>query len=57
MKKSRLIQLLSSSDEEEVLIIIDGIEYEIDSKIERLPEKFDGFYTAYPAALGLKPTD
>lgn len=55
MNKSDLIEALSSSEENEVLIEIDGVSYEIDTELVHLPEEFDGFYTAYPAAIGLKP--
>lgn len=57
MKKSQLIDILSSNDEEEVSIIVDGIEYDIDPNIENIPESFDGFFTANPAAIGLKIKD
>ena len=55
MKKSELIRLLSSATEDEVYIEIDGVLYEIDFGHEE--EKFDGFYTVYPASLTLKPKD
>lgn len=54
MKKSELIKLLSSNDEEEVLITINGLNYEISTEVEHLPEAFDGFISFFPAALGLK---
>lgn len=54
MRKSELIKLLLSSNEEEVFIMIDGFAHEIDTEIEHIPEAFDGFFTAYPKALGLK---
>lgn len=57
MKKSQLIDILFSNDEEEVSIVIDGIEYDIDPDVENIPEKFDGFFTATPAAIGLKIKD
>lgn len=52
MKKSKLIRLLSSSDEEEVFIDIDGTLYDIDTG--HVDEVFDGFDTVYPACLILK---
>lgn len=55
MKKSELIRHLSSATEDEVYIEIEGIMYDIDFGHE--DEKFDGFYTAYPACLTLKPLD
>lgn len=55
MKKSDLIERLSSESEDEVYIEIDGVLYDIDFGHEE--EKFDGFYTAYPAAITLKPID
>lgn len=55
MNKYELIELLSSSDEEEVYIKTG--EYELsDIEVEHLEEQFDGFDTVYPAALVLKPT-
>ena len=53
MKKSELIKRLYYASEDEVFIEIDGILYDIDFGHEE--EKFDGFYTAYPASLTLKP--
>ncbi len=53
MNKSELIKLLSSSEEDEVLIDVDGTLHEIET--DHVPEQFDGFYTAYPAAISLKP--
>lgn len=55
MKKSELIRLLSSSTEEEVLLVVDEQEYDIE--IEHLPEVFDGFCASTPAAVGLKPKE
>lgn len=55
MKKSELTERLSSESEDEVYIEIDGVLYDIDFGHEE--EKFDGFYTAFPAALTLKPKD
>lgn len=52
MRKSKLIGLLSSSDEEEVYIDIDGTLYDIDTG--HVDEVFDGFDTVYPACLTLK---
>lgn len=53
MKTSDLIKLLSSANEEEVFIEIDDTQYEI--AIGHCEEVFDGFDTAYPACLVLKP--
>lgn len=53
MKTSDLIKLLSSANEEEVFIEIDDTQYEI--AIGHCDEVFDGFDTAYPACLILKP--
>ena len=54
MNKYELIELLSSSDEEEVFIETD--EFEIhDFSVEHLEEQFDGFATFSPAAIVLKP--
>lgn len=55
MTKLELINLLSSCPEDEVVIVIDNTEYEISTEIEHVPEHFDGFFTAYPALIGLKP--
>ena len=55
MKKSELIERLSSASEDEVFIEVDGLLYDIDFGHEE--EKFDGFFTAYPASLILKPID
>ena len=55
MKKSELIERLSSASEDEVFIEIDGILYDIDFGHEE--EKFDGFVTFYPASLTLRPKD
>ena len=52
MKKSELIELLYSANEEEVYIDIDGTLYEIE--IGHCEEAFDGFDTVYPACLSLK---
>lgn len=57
MKKSELIELLFSSDEEEVFIVIDDNEYDIENEVKHLPEAFDGFFTLTPAALGLTPKE
>lgn len=57
MKKSDLIRLLSSSEEDEVFIYIDNECREIDTEIEHVPESFDGFIEFFPAAIGLKPKD
>lgn len=55
MKKSELIEQLSSASEDEVFIEVDGLLYDIDFGHEE--ESFDGFFTAYPASLTLKPID
>lgn len=55
MKKSELIEQLSFASEDEIYIEIDGVLYDIDFGHEE--EKFDGFYTAWPASLTLKPKD
>lgn len=53
MKKSELINILSSSEEEEVFVVDeDGWEHDIE--IEHKDEVFDGFYTAYPACIVIK---
>lgn len=53
MNKSELIELLLSSEENEVFIEIDGWQYEIE--IDHKEEAFDGFDTAFPASISLKP--
>ena len=55
MKKSELIEQLSSASEEEVYIEVEGLLYDIDFGHEE--DKFDGFFTAYHASLTLKPID
>lgn len=55
MNRLELIEILSSSDEEEVLIQIDDTLYEVDEEVLHKEETFDGFYTAFPAAIVLKP--
>lgn len=57
MKKSRLIELLSSSDEEYVGIEVDGQLYGISEQLGHEAETFDGFATAYPAMIVLRPSD
>lgn len=57
MKKSRLIELLSSADEEYVAIEVDGQLYGISEQLGHEDEQFDGFDTAYPAMAILKPID
>jgi hypothetical protein len=52
MNKSELIERLLSSDEEEVLIEIDGWQYDIE--IGHVEEAFDGFDEVFPAAISLK---
>lgn len=54
MKKSDLIRLLFSNDEEEVFITIDDTIYDIDKEVEHQPEAFDGFYSYFPASFSLK---
>lgn len=53
MNKSELIDLLLSSDEEEVFIEIDGWQHEIE--ISHVEEAFDGFDEVFPASISLKP--
>ena len=55
MNRLELIEMLSSSDEEEVLIQIEDVLYDVDEELIHKEETFDGFYTAYPAAIVLKP--
>lgn len=55
MNRLELIEILSSSDEEEVLIQIEDVLYDVDEELIHKEETFDGFYTAYPAAVVLKP--
>ena len=55
MNKSELIGLLSSAEEDEVLIDVDGTLYEIE--IDHIEQTFDGFCTLYPAAISLKPKE
>lgn len=55
MNKSELIKLLSSAEEDEVLIDVDGTLYEIE--IDHVQEQFDGFYTLYHAFISLKPKE
>ena len=57
MKKSKLIQLLSSADEEYVAIEMDGQLYGINEQLGHEEEKFDGFDTAYPAMIVLRMND
>lgn len=52
MNKSELIELLLSSDEEEVFVEIDGWLHEI--VVEHRDAAFDGFDTVFPAAISLK---
>lgn len=56
MKKSELINLLSSSDEDEIYIKV-GNDILPDIEVEHLEEEFDGFYTVLPAAIVLKPKE
>lgn len=53
MNKLKLIELLSSAEENEVLVEIDGLQYEI-TDIGRVEEEFDGFCEVLPAAITLK---
>lgn len=55
MKKSELIRLLSSSEEDEVYIETDEATYDIE--IGHIEQQFDGFATLYPAFIALKPVD
>lgn len=57
MKKSRLIELLSSASEECVAIEVDGQLYGISEQLGHEDEQFDGFDTAYPAMVILKLID
>ena len=52
MKKLKLIEILCSASEEEVLVEIDGTLYEIE--VGHQDEVFDGFDTLYPACLTIK---
>lgn len=52
MKKSELIELLSSASEDEVFIDSEGLLFDIE--IGHEDEVFDGFYSVYPACLTLK---
>ena len=52
MNKSELIELLLSSDEEEVVVEIDGWQHEIE--IGHVEETFDGFDEVFPASISLK---
>jgi hypothetical protein len=54
MKKSDLIELLSSADEEDVAIKVDGVIYD-EIEVDHEPEAFDGFFTSYPATVTLSP--
>lgn len=54
MNRLELIEILSSSDEEEVLIQIEDVLYDVDDELIHKEETFDGFYTAYPASIVLK---
>ena len=55
MNRLELIEILSSSDEDEVLIQIEDVLYDVDDDVIHKEETFDGFYTAYPAAIVIKP--
>ena len=55
MNRLELIEILSSSDDEEVLIQVEDVLYDVDDDVIHKEETFDGFYTAYPAAIVLKP--
>lgn len=61
MKISELTELLYSSaedDEElEVVIVVDGREYDIAPETEILPASFDGFATFSPPSLALKAVE
>lgn len=52
MKKSELINLLLSYEEEDVFIECDEMEHEIE--VEVVDEVFDGFDEVFPAHLILK---
>lgn len=55
MKTSKLIEILCSASEDEVLIEIDDTLYEIE--VGHQDEAFDGFDTVYPACLTIKAKD
>lgn len=55
MNKSELIELLLSSDEEEVFVEIDGWQHEV--VVEHHEATFDGFDTVFPASISLKAKD
>ena len=57
MKKSRLIELLSSASEEYVAIEMDGQLYGIAAELGHEDEQFDGFDAAYPAMALLRVSD
>lgn len=52
MKKSELINLLYSYEEDEVFIEIEDFEWDI--KLEQREQIFDGFDEVYPAHLVIK---
>ncbi len=55
MKTSKLIEILCSASEDEVLIEIDDTLHEIE--VGHQDEAFDGFDTVYPACLTIKAKD
>ena len=57
MNRLDLIDALSSCEEDEVLIDINGTLYEIDEELGHEEQKFDGFDTLYPASIVLKVKD
>lgn len=54
MNRYELIEVLSSCEENDIAIEVDGTAYE-DIEIGHLEECFDGFDSVYPPLLLLKP--
>lgn len=57
MKKSKLIELLYSVDEEDVTVEVDGQLYDISPDLGHEEEHFDGFCSVFPATVFLRLTD
>lgn len=57
MKKSKLIELLYSADEEDVTVEVDGLLYDISPELGHEEERFDGFCSVSPATVFLRLTD
>lgn len=57
MKESKLIKLLSSANEDEVFIEVDGRLCDIATDLGHEEESFDGFCSVYPAMVYLKPIE